>query len=96
MLELLIEFEELFHGALGNWNTEHVSFELKEGAKPHHGRPFPVPRVHKDTIIKKLIRLCDLGVLEFQRASEWASSSYIIPKKDNTVHFISDFREVNK
>jgi hypothetical protein len=41
-------------------------------------------------------RLCDLGVLEFQSASEWASPSFIIPKKDNTVRFISDFREVNK
>jgi hypothetical protein len=35
-------------------------------------------------------------VLEFQPASEWASPSFIIPKKDNTVRFISDFREVNK
>ncbi len=41
-------------------------------------------------------RLCDLGVLEFQPASEWASPSFIIPKKDNTVCWISDFREVNK
>ena len=36
------------------------------------------------------------GVLEFQPASEWASPSFIIPKKDNTVRFISDFRELNK
>jgi hypothetical protein len=35
-------------------------------------------------------------VLEFQPTSEWASPSSIIPKKDNTVCFISDFREVNK
>jgi len=33
-------------------------------------------------------------VLEFQ--SELASVSFIIPKKDNTVCFISDFGEVNK
>ena len=36
------------------------------------------------------------GVLEFQPASEWASPSFIIPKKDNTVCFLNDFREVNK
>ena len=35
-------------------------------------------------------------MLEFQPASEGASPSFIIPKKDNTVHFLSDFREVNK
>ena len=96
LLELLTEFEELFDGTLGDWNTEPVSFELKEGTKPYHGRPFPVPKSRKETTIKELNRLCDLGVLEFQPASEWASPSFIIPKKDNTVRFISDFREVNK
>jgi hypothetical protein len=37
-----------------------------------------------------------LGVQERQPASEWASPSFIIPKKDKTVHFLSDFWEVNK
>ena len=31
LLELLTEFEELFDGTVGDWNTEPVSFELKEG-----------------------------------------------------------------
>jgi hypothetical protein len=35
-------------------------------------------------------------VLEFQPASEWAPPSFIPPKKDKTVWFITDFREVNK
>ena len=35
LLELLKEFEELFDGTLGDWRTEPVSFELKEGAKPY-------------------------------------------------------------
>ena len=82
--------------SLGDWNTKPIFFELKEGAKPYHDRLFPVSRVHKDTIVKELKRLCDLWVLGFQSASEWASPSFIIPKKDITVHFISDFREVNK
>ncbi len=44
LLELLTEYEELFDGTLGDWNTEPISFELKEGTKPYHGRPFPVPK----------------------------------------------------
>ena len=80
LLELLTEFEELFDGTLGNWNTEPVSFELKEGAKPYHGRAFPVPMCHKETLIKELNRLCDLGVLKWQPAFEWASPSFIVPK----------------
>ena len=96
LLELLTEFEELFDGTLGDWKTESVSFELKEGAKPYHGRPYPVPKSHKGTTIKEFNRLCDLGVLEFQPNSEWASPSFITPKKHGTVRFLTDFREVNK
>jgi hypothetical protein len=55
-----------------------------------------VPKVHKEIIIKEVERLCELGVLERQPASEWASPSFIIPKTDKTVRFLSDFWEVNK
>ena len=96
LLELLTEYEELFDGTLCDWNTKPVSFELKEGTKPYHSRPFPIQKSHKATTIKELNRLCELGVLEFQPTSEWASPSFIVPKKDNTVHFISNSREVNK
>ncbi len=46
--------------------------------------------------MKEVERLCKLGVLERQPASEWTSPSFIIPKKDKTVFFLSDFWEVNK
>jgi hypothetical protein len=96
LLQLLKNWESLFDGALGDWKTKPVSFQLKEGASPYHGGAFPVPKIHKETIIKEGERLCKLGVLEMQSASEWASPSFIIPKKDKTVCFLSDFREVNK
>jgi hypothetical protein len=41
-------------------------------------------------------RLCKLGILERQPASEWALPSFIIPKKDKTVCLLSVFWEVNK
>ena len=96
LLQLLTNYESLFDGTLGDWKTKPVSFQLKEGISPYHGRAFPVPKVHKETIKKEVERLCQLGVLERQPASEWASPSFIIPKKDKTVRFLSDFREVNK
>ncbi len=55
-----------------------------------------MPKVHKETIIKEVERLCQLGVLERQPASDWALPSFIIPKKDKTVRFLSDFWGVNK
>jgi hypothetical protein len=75
LLELLIEFEELFDGTLGGWKRKPISFQLKEGTKSYHCRPFPVPRVHKETLFKELNRLRELGVLEFQPTSEWVSPS---------------------
>ncbi len=55
-----------------------------------------MPKIHKETIKKVVERLWKLGVLERQPASEWTSPSFIIHKKDKTVHFLSDFWEVNK
>jgi hypothetical protein len=63
--------------------------------KPYHGRPYPIPHKHKAVLMKEIKRLCDIGVLERQPSSRWALRIFIIPKKDSTVHTISDFRELN-
>eukprot|EP00804_Cyclotella_cryptica_P011980 CCRYP_004452-RA/>CCRYP_004452-RA protein AED:0.26 eAED:0.42 QI:0/0/0/1/0/0/3/0/454 len=96
LLELLQEFEELFSGKLGDWDCKRVSLQLKEGAQPYHGRPFPIPKKHIEITKREVQRLCDLGVLKWQDDSEWTSPTFIIPKKDNTVRAVSDLREVNK
>ncbi len=64
LLQRRIKFESLFDGTLGDWKTKPVSFQLKESASPYHGQAFPVPKIHKDVLIKKVERLCKLGVLE--------------------------------
>ena len=90
LLELLQEFEELFDGTLGDWDCEPVSLQLKEGAKPYHGRLFPVPKKHIKITKKEIQRLCDLGVLKWQADSEWALPTFIIPKNGNTMRIISN------
>jgi hypothetical protein len=81
LLQLLKKYELLFDGTLGDWKTKPVSFQLKEGVSPYHGQAFPVPKIYKDAIMKEVERLCKLGVLERQPASEWALPSFVIPKK---------------
>jgi hypothetical protein len=96
LLQLLKKYELLFDGTLGDWKAKPVLFYLKEGVSPYHGRAFPIPKIHKDAIIKEMERLCKLGVLERQPASEWASLSFIVPKKDRTICFLSNLWKVNK
>jgi hypothetical protein len=96
LLQLLKKYKLLFDGTLGHWKTKPVSFQLKEGVSPYRGQAFPVPKIHKDAKKKEVERLCKLGVLERQPASEWASPFFIIPKKDKTIRFLSDCWEVNK
>jgi hypothetical protein len=59
-------------------------------------RPYPIPQIHKATLIKELNWLLSIGVLKRQSSSQWASPIFTIPKKDITVWIISDFRELNK
>ena len=96
LLPMLLRFEPLFNGTLGDWNLPLVSFEIKENMKPYHGRPYPIPQTHKAKLMKEINRLCETGVLKWQPSSRWASPTFIIPKKDGTVRTISDFREPNK
>ncbi len=59
-LSVLLKFESLFDGTLGDWKLPPVSFELKEGMKPYHGRPYPIPHKHKAILMKEIKRLCDV------------------------------------
>ena len=96
LLNLLKEFEDLFDGTLGKWRTEPVHIELKEGAKPVSSRYYPVPHVNKETFKKELLRLVEIGVLTPVQESEYGTPVFIIPKKEGTVRFVTDFRRVNK
>jgi hypothetical protein len=46
--------------------------------------------------MKEIDHLILIGLLKWRPSSKWALPSFIILKKDHTVHTISDFRELNK
>ena len=68
---------------------------LKPDAEPYHGKPFPVPRIHELTFKQELDRLEYLKVIKKINSPQWGAPTILIPKKDSTVRFISDFRELN-
>jgi hypothetical protein len=96
LLSLLHKYQHLFDGSLGTWNAKPYNIELKPDAKPYHSRPFPVPKIHEATLKIELEHLTKAGVLKKVNQSEWAAPTFLIPKKDAMVRFISDFREPNK
>ncbi len=69
-LQLLKKYESLFDGTLGDWKTKPVSFQLKEGTTAYHVQAVPVPKIHKDVLIKEVERLYKLGVLKQHHASK--------------------------
>jgi hypothetical protein len=93
---LLNKYKGLLDGTLGTWTGTPYDIKVKDGAEPYHGRPFPVPKIHELTLKTELDRLVKLGVLKKVNRSQWGAPTFIIPKKDATVRFISDFCELNK
>ena len=96
LLVLLQRYEDLFDGTLGHWQGPDYGIELKPGVEPYHARPYPVPKAYEQTLRNEVERMCEIGILKKVNRSEWAAPTFIIPKKDQTVRFISDFRELNK
>jgi len=88
---LLRKHEALFDGQLGRWHGQEVKLELQEGAKPHHARAHNMPRCHVQTLKAEVERLIKIGVLKKVNCSEWAAPAFVIPKKDGSARFISDF-----
>ena len=62
-----------------------VHLDTIPNAVPHHLRAYPVAHIHLEVFKAELLCLCDIGVLEKCGASQWASPTFIIPKKDGSV-----------
>jgi hypothetical protein len=86
----------MFDGTLGVYPHKKVHIDIDPNAKPVHSRPYPVPQIHLKTFKKELNHLVRIGALAAQQESEWASPSFIIPKKDGRVRWIRNLCQLNK
>ena len=86
----------MFYGTLGNYTGSEYEIELLKGTKPYHAKPFPIPKIHEEILKIDVNRLINIGVLKRKNNSKWEAPTFVIPKKNGIVHFISDFRKLNK
>ncbi len=71
---------QLFDGTLGFYPHRKFHIDILPGARPKHVRPYAVARIHLEALKKELEHL----------------PTFIMPKKDGHIHWVSDLRELNK
>ena len=96
LFQVLKKYDKLFSGELGEYPHKKIKLEVMENAKPIHARPYSIPRINARTFKEELDHLCEIGVLARAGASEWASPTMGVPKKDGRIRIVSDFRQLNK
>ena len=90
------KYTRLFDGTLGVYPHKKMHLVLIDNVEPIQRRPYPVPHAHRKIFKDKLDHLVRIGVLERAGSSEWAAPTFITPKKDGRVRWVSDFRDLNK
>lgn len=94
---VLTKYAVLFDGTLVEFRMAPVDLEIKSGMGPVNCRPFPVPVSRQKTFQNEINHLKRLDVLQLDKiGSPRTSPSFIIPKKDGTVRFLTDFHKVNE
>jgi hypothetical protein len=71
-----MNIQHLFAGTLREFNMKPISLQLMDpNFKPVHAHVYTVPRSVEPQMKhgKEIVRLVDIGVLEEDYASEWAS-----------------------
>lgn len=92
---VLIKYNTLFDGGLGHYQKSKVHIDIDPNVPPRHFKPYSIPRIHLPTCKKELDHLVQIGVLEKAGMSAWASPTFITPKKDGRVRWVSDLRYLN-
>jgi len=98
--QVLLKHQEIFQGTLGKWPGVEITATVEKDAQPYHCKqPYRLPHSLMDVTKREVERLVEIGVLEpvaFEDVGPWCCASFVIPKKNNRVRFITDLRKVNQ
>ena len=81
---------------MDHWLTIYAQTELLEGAKSYRVNPFPILKIHEQTLKTEVTRLTKIGGLKCENNSQKAAQTFMSPEINVTVRFISVFRKLNK
>jgi hypothetical protein len=96
MRVLLARHTKLFDGKLREYPGDKMHIDIDPTAKPVYRRPYPIPQVHLEAFKKELNHLVEIGVLSPVRDTAWGLPTFVTPKKDQRIRWVSDLRELNK
>ncbi|CAJ1935853.1 unnamed protein product [Cylindrotheca closterium] len=102
LYNVIKDFEPLFNGnlvrsgKLGPFKGPKAHLELTPEAKPFQNRPYSVPKSHEAVFKKTIDEMVQWGILEKCGPMDYLSPTFIVPKKDGRVRFVSDFWQLNK
>ena len=96
LYSLLNQFKNLFDGRLKTFKGPPIHLELIKNPVPVRRRPCTIPTSHLAFFKDELSRLLSIGVVEKAQCSEWIAGTFIVPKKDGCVRWITDFPGLNK
>jgi hypothetical protein len=93
--EILLKFPKLFCGGLSKFNGKKIHLDLDPTVPSVASHAYTVPERHKRIFKQELDRLVQESVLEPGTRSAWIAGTFIIPKKDGRVHWVSNFCGLN-
>ena len=91
---MLNTFSMLFEDTPGHTSLIEHDIELKPGARPIKLPPYRANPQKMNKIRHELEEMKSLGVIE-DSTSPWASPVILVPKPDNSIRFVIDYRKVN-
>ena len=91
---MLMEFQEMWSGQLGQVQGFDHKIEIQEGAKPYRSQLYRAGPKARAEIKEQLTIMKEAGVIT-ESQSEWASPVVLVPKKDGSLRFCVDYRRLN-
>ena len=96
LFESLQKYENMFDGTLGKYKgSDYTIARIRGRCKALSCKAFSYSKNHEPTFMKEVNRLIKIGVLKNINNFQWAAPTFIVPKINGTVRFISDFRGLN-